>query len=52
VDNFERMCDNANGHELLSVITTLHHQAASPENQDKKVLSQMNVMPLYSFNNA
>jgi hypothetical protein len=27
VDDLERMCNNADGEKLLSIITTLHHQA-------------------------
>jgi hypothetical protein len=27
MDNLKRVCDNADGHELLAVVTALHHQA-------------------------
>ena len=27
VDDFECVCNNANGHELLAIVATLHHQA-------------------------
>lgn len=27
VDDFERVCNNTHGHELLSVVAALHHKA-------------------------
>ena len=29
VDDFECVCDDADGHELLAIVTALHHQTAS-----------------------
>jgi hypothetical protein len=31
MDDFERMCNNANSEKLLAVIATLHHQTESPQ---------------------
>jgi hypothetical protein len=37
VNDFERVCDNSDSHELLSVIAAVHHQAAK-DNENLNIL--------------
>jgi hypothetical protein len=41
VDDFERVCDDADGHELLAIGTAFHHHTVSPKPNHKKIRSRL-----------
>jgi hypothetical protein len=50
MDDFERMCNNADGEKLLAVITTLHHQTESARSMQPTIRHYHNLPVHEPFN--